>query len=202
VRSFRTLGGLAQRLGLFRDNGSDVRALPYSEGQLLVTLADDWRNARVPLQVQTWGSVSVQPLVAANFRLAALIAGRRAVELIHVDAIGSADPVSISRTDGNPGAESATATTALEGNTVAASIGATARVVTYAAQPGAFISTGFVIRPLANEFSPTTWLPRLLLPGERMFFQGPAGGALQLTIAWREFPDGDDVITSAAPRGQ
>jgi len=202
VRSFRTLGGLAQRLGLFRDGGSDVRALPYSEGQLLVTLADDWTPARVPLQVQTWGAFSAQPLVAANFRVAALIAGRRALKLIHVDPIGSGDPVSVSRTDGNPGAETAVATTALEGNQVSSALGATGRFVSYAAQPGAFIGTAFVLRPLANEFTPPTWLPLLLLPGERMFFQSASGGALNLSIAWREYPDGDDVITSAAPRGQ
>jgi hypothetical protein len=201
VRSFRTLGGLAQRLGLFRDGGADVRSLPFSEGQLLVTTADDWSNVRVPLQLQTWGAFLSQPLVVANFRLAALIAGRRAILLRHVDPIGSADAVAISRTDGNPGVESGAATTALEGNQVSASIGATGRFVGYAAQPGAFISTAFVIHPLANEFSPTTWLPRLLLPGERMFFQGPAGGALQLSVAWSEYPDGDDVLTSAAPRG-
>jgi hypothetical protein len=202
VRSFRTLGGLAQRLGLFRDGGADVRSLPYSEGQLLVTTADDWSNVRVPLQLQTWGAFLTQPLVVANFRVACLIAGRRAVRLWHVDAIGSAEPVAVSRTDGNPGAETLASVTALEGNQVSSALSTTARFVGYAAQPGAFIGVGFVLHSLANEFTPTTWLPRLLLPGERLFFQGPAGGALQLSIAWSEYPDSDDVLTSAAPRGQ
>jgi hypothetical protein len=192
VRAFRTLGDLAQRLGLTLDSGSDVRALPYSEGQMLVTLADDWRRGRLPLQVQSAGCrASLPPLVGA-VNVAGLRATRRPLLLDH-SSNNSGVALLIVRTTA-AFTETVLAKTPLEASPSQLQITAEVFSAFPAVQP--FSASGFVQYPGSSA----DWLPIVLLPGETIFWATVAvNQTMDLTFAWKELATGEDVLTSKSP---
>lgn len=195
--SFRGLADLPARMGLTVQGGT-VQALPYSEGQLFVTITDDWRRIRCEPQVHTFGC-RFNLAAGANFNIAALAARRVPLRLIYADV--NTDPaagdVLVSRTSITGLVQTTSAPIVpLE---VGTSTNADADPMVFAQVGAPFLNPlGFRLFPGAHE---NRWLPRLLLPGEFLVFQVPvAASVLNLQLVWEELTNAQtDVLTSKAP---
>ncbi len=199
MRAFRTLEFIAQRMGFMFDNGGTVRALPYAEGQSLVTVADDYRRARVEPQVLTYASRILSPLVAGQYQTMALIANNLPLRVKYIDVQGSTG--NGANIENRP--QTALAALGVGVNGPIAPL-EQPRITTPAAVFQSFPSR--VAPFLTNAgFSRSgfgsyegTFLPRLLLPGEALVFQSDLAQALQIQIVWEQL-DARDVLTSRAP---
>jgi hypothetical protein len=204
VDSFRGLGDMPSRMGFTSSTGGRVDTLPYAEGQLIATLADDWRRIRLEPQVLTWGSRAQLAADVANFNVMAFAAGRLAARIKYLSTQGSAATVLVSRTN-TTGLVVATTSpiVPLEAPTHLPTGGvstvAAANLIEYVPVAGAFLNQQGFALTLTPGNTYGTWLPRLLLPGEFLVFQTQAiNQALELSIVWEQLPSLLDVLTSRA----
>lgn len=201
--AFRGLGDLPERMGFTAPNGGRVSGLPYAEGQLLVTLTDDWRRIRLEPQLLAWGSRSTQAANIGFFNICALAAGRLALRLNFVGITGSGGNIVCSRTNITGLVVLTEAPIVpLEAPTHLPTGGvstvAAARVLQFSAIAAPFLNVLGWRLPSGTSVH-GTWLPRLLLPGEFLVFQSDVTGApLDLGLSWEQPPSLIDVLTSRA----
>lgn len=209
MRSFRGLDALRRRLGLVMDTGAAIRSLPYAEGQVLATLADDWRALRIPPLVQTFGWTGTSPLVALRNSGIRLTAGASAVHLVDysTDArcrMGIFTPAAgvsnLAPAAGFPSLLTGTppdvgpirSLAAFESYDVA---GAHNSLGSYENFNVSYFS-GANEASMAPRSSASLWL----LPGEAMCWTSLTNAqAFFVSVIWRELP-GDDTLTAAPPK--
>jgi hypothetical protein len=185
-------------MGLTIDSGQTVHTLPYAEGQVLSTLADDWRGLRVPPLTRTFGASLVRALDAGNFSVARLTAGADAVEILYF-ALG-VGTVAFKMRAAKPA--DAVLTTVVGIGVTQLTLPTPAPGVL--ANASASLSTGLV-SSFGTSFLPSTdfgklppsRFPRLwILPGDSMLWAGQnINTAMVLDVVWREVV-GDDALTA------
>jgi hypothetical protein len=209
--AFRGLGDMPSRMGFTSSTGGRVDTLPYAEGQLIATLADDWRRIRLEPQLLTWGSRVQLGASVGNFHVCALSAGRLALRLRYFDPVGTTGGINISRTNITGLVLSTEAPIVpLEAPTHLPTGGvstvAAARLLVFTPVAAQFLNpAGFKLLSAAvggvgalQSFH-GEWLPRILLPGEFLVFQtDQVNIPLNFSIAWEQLPSLLDVLTSRA----
>lgn len=183
-------------MGLTAPDGGRIQSLPYTEGQLLVTLIDDWRRIRAEPQILCWGARATVTAGAATFATCGFEANTRVARLLYVD---SSEAILASRVNGfGAMAPSGAPVTLLEGPPLAGAPGG--RLVTFPPQAVSFLDPlGFVgARDINNPIG--QWLPRLIFPGEHFVFsRSVVNSPFTLDLAWEELPSLTDILTSVAP---
>jgi len=193
-------------MGLTFEQGQRVVSLPFAEGVTLTTLLDDWRRVRLEPQLLTFGSRLTRAAGGiGTFVLFSLAAGILPLRLIFVDIetnVLAGARIVVQRTTGPPAVVTTGPITPLEAPTGATNVSA-AVFQDHGALGAQFLNPlGFSLFQNGG-FAPSghgSWLPRLLLPGEHLFFQAPANTALDCTVAWEQLPTSTDVVTSQASR--
>lgn len=208
MRSFRGLGDIPDRMGLTLEEGQRVTNLPYAEGQLLVTLVDDWRNLRCRPQVATYGSRILRAAGgAATFATLALVATRLPLRLIYcdVEVTGAiiSNPVIVQRGEETSPIVAVATASVLEGAGSGSTFPepATAEFRDHGTPALTFGGVfSFLLRQTTFTFGRGygDWLPRILLPGETLKFRAPVNQAIEVNLAWEEYPTMTDVVTSQA----
>lgn len=209
MRSFRTLYELADRFGLTLETGEQVMSLPYAEGQMLATLADDWTRARIEPQVLTLAHrSSVVAPGAGNFNYHSFEARAYPCRLVYLET--GANGVCFARVNQSTLDSLANPPTLPIGIAPSVLEGPVTLAETPPSNQGGLFVRGFQVTTVLNpaRFSildaATTpnrsYLPLILLPGESLLFMNiNANTSTVLQVVWQQLLTQSDVLTSQLP---
>lgn len=221
MRTNRAFEAVARRLGLSFNSGQQVQHLPLVEAELAVTIADDWRPLRIPLQRLRWGHRVSVPAVALTFSVVRFRARQRALRLEYIDLTDNPATglILMGRVASQviAGLDQAMAPRLIEGPNrflpsspapdggVPDAVGLSGNI---AALPADLTGgAAFAVEPVSTTIKDTRpdglALPILLLPGEEFWFAANVvNTVLRVAFIWEEYPSQSDVAVTQFARDQ